>query len=149
MSVDLAGLLSDGRILLDLRATSKRQLITKLAEAAAGDLGIAADEVLAALMERERLGTTAVGHGLAIPHAKLDAIDAVVGLLARTEAPIDFDAADEGKVDLFFALLAPSHAGADHLKALAKVSRVLRDADRRAKLRRADDAAEVRRLLAG
>ena len=83
--------------------------------------------IFGTLLERERLGTTGVGHGIAIPHGKLSGLDRVFGLFARLDTPVDFDAIDDMPVDLVFCLLAPEEAGADHLKALAKVSRSLRD----------------------
>ena len=99
------------------------------------------------LLERERLGTTGVGNGIAIPHGKLPGIDRLYGLFARLETPIDFDAIDEQPVDLIFMLLAPENAGADHLKALARVSRLLRDKASCEKLRGSDRADALYALL--
>jgi PTS system nitrogen regulatory IIA component len=99
------------------------------------------------LLERERLGTTGVGNGIAIPHGKLPGLRQLYGLFARLETPIDFDAVDEQPVDLIFLLLAPEAAGADHLKALARVSRLLRDRAVCEKLRGADQADAMYALL--
>jgi PTS system nitrogen regulatory IIA component len=99
------------------------------------------------LLERERLGTTGVGQGIAIPHGKLASLDRVYGLFARLERPIDFDAIDEQPVDLMFLLLAPEQAGADHLKALARVSRLLRDNAVCEKLRGSTSADALYALL--
>jgi PTS system nitrogen regulatory IIA component len=98
-------------------------------------------------MERERLGTTGVGHGIGIPHGKLPELDRLYGLFARLETPIDFDAIDEHPVDLIFVLLAPETAGADHLKALARVSRLFRDRAVCEKLRGTDSAEAIYALL--
>ena len=98
-------------------------------------------------MERERLGTTGVGNGIAIPHGKLPTLDRLYGLFARLERPVDFDSIDEQPVDLIFLLLAPETAGADHLKALARVSRLLRDKSACEKLRGTEEAEALYALL--
>ncbi|MCB1884604.1 MAG: PTS sugar transporter subunit IIA [Geminicoccaceae bacterium] len=146
---ELDALLGDDRIILGLDAGSKRQVLRAAADRAASSLGLSAERVLNALLERERLGTTGIGQGLAIPHAKLDEIDAVAGVFLRLDHPVDFEAADGRPVDLLFVLLAPSSSGADHLKALAKVSRVFRNAPLCAALRAAPGVAAARRLLSG
>ncbi|MCG8508909.1 MAG: PTS sugar transporter subunit IIA, partial [Rhodospirillales bacterium] len=99
------------------------------------------------LLERERLGTTGVGNGIAIPHGKLPSLEGLYGVFARLENPIDFDSIDEQPVDLIFLLLAPESAGADHLKALARVSRLLRDKASVEKLRGTDSAEALYALL--
>ncbi len=99
------------------------------------------------LLERERLGTTGVGNGIAIPHGRLPGLDKLYGLFARLERPVDFDSIDEMPVDLIFLLLAPESAGADHLKALARVSRLLRDKAVCEKLRGAESADALYALL--
>jgi PTS system nitrogen regulatory IIA component len=99
------------------------------------------------LLERERLGTTGVGNGIAIPHGKLAGLKQLFGMFARLEQPVDFDAIDEQPVDLIFLLLAPEAAGADHLKALARVSRLLRDRSVCEKLRGANQADAIYALL--
>ncbi len=140
-------LLTPKSILPNLRANSKKQALQELARRAAELTGQHERAVFDVLLERERLGTTGVGHGIAIPHGKLPALDRVQGLFARLERPIDFDAIDEQPVDLIFVLLAPEQAGADHLKALARVSRMLRDAQTCEKLRGADNADAIFALL--
>jgi PTS system nitrogen regulatory IIA component len=146
--IDIADILSPQGVFVDLKAsTSKRQVLKELAEHAAGLVDIDAQQLLGALLERERLGTTGVGHGIAIPHARLDQLDKVVGLFAKLSEPIDFEALDDQPSDLIFMLLAPNSADADSLKALARVSRVLRDTGLQQRLRQARDADAVYRML--
>ncbi len=130
-----------------LRATSKKQVLLDLAKRAAALTALDSERVFDALLEREKLGSTAVGNGIAIPHARLRDLDRVVGLYARLERPIDFDAIDDQPVDLVFVLLTPADATTDHLKALAKVSRTLRDLRLCDKLRGSDSAEAVFALL--
>ncbi|MDO5704724.1 MAG: PTS sugar transporter subunit IIA [Paracoccus sp. (in: a-proteobacteria)] len=127
---------------------SKKRLFQELADLAASVYGLNSAEVLDALQERESLGATGVGHGVAVPHARLHALDKVVGLFIRLEKPMDFDAVDRQPVDLVFALLAPKSTGVDHLKALALVSRTLRDPDLRGKLRANDSPVALHAVLA-
>ena len=131
----------------NLRVTSKKQALQELAKRAAEITGQPERSVFEVLIERERLGTTGVGNGIAIPHGKLADLDRLYGLFARLETPIDFDAIDEQPVDLICVLLAPETAGADHLKALARVSRLLRDRAVCDKLRGTDSAEAIRALL--
>ena len=131
----------------NLRASSKKQAIQELARKAAEIVGLHERAVFDVLMERERLGTTGVGNGIAIPHGKLASLDGLYGLFARLETPIDFQAIDEQPVDLIFLLLAPESAGADHLKALARVSRLLRDKSVCDKLRGTDSKEALYALL--
>lgn len=140
-------LLTPKSILANLRVGSKKQTLQELARRAAELTGQHERAVFDVLLERERLGTTGVGHGIAIPHGKLPGLDRVHGLFARLEKPVDFDAIDEQPVDLIFLLLAPEQAGADHLKALARVSRLLRDASMCERLRGADSADAIYALL--
>ena len=126
--------LSEG-VVANLRVTSKKQSIQELSRRAAEISGQPERTVFDVLMERERLGTTGVGNGIAIPHGKLEKIDRLYGIFARLESPVDFQAIDDQPVDLIFLLLAPESAGADHLKALARVSRLLRDKETCEKLR--------------
>ncbi|MFU8776418.1 MAG: PTS sugar transporter subunit IIA [Roseovarius sp.] len=116
-------------------ATSKKRLMHELGNIAEAAYGVSHSAAVEALLERESLGPTGVGHGVALPHARLDGLDQVVGVLALLDKPIDFDSVDRQPVDLAFALFAPMDAGVEHLKALALVSRTLRDAGLRAKLR--------------
>lgn len=140
-------LLSPHAILPNLKAGSKKQALQEVARRAAELTGQHERAIFDVLLERERLGTTGVGHGIAIPHGKLASLDRVHGLFARLERPIDFDAIDEQPVDLIFLLLAPEHAGADHLKALARVSRLLRDQAICEKLRGSESADAIYALL--
>lgn len=117
------------------RASSKKRLFCDLSRIAANLHGLDYDATLAALQEREALGTTGVGDGVALPHARLPGLDRVQGVFVRLESALDFDATDRRPVDLVFALFAPEGAGVTHLKALALVSRTLREASLRAKLR--------------
>ena len=137
---------SDG-IIPNLRATSKKQALQELAKRAAELSGQHERAIFDTLLEREKLGTTGVGRGIAIPHGKLPTLERVHGLFARLEKPIDFDAVDEPPVDLIFLLMAPESAGADHLKALARVSRLLRDQKLCEKLRGCDTADGIFALM--
>jgi PTS system nitrogen regulatory IIA component len=130
-----------------LKATSKKQALQELAKHAAAVTGVSEKRIFETLLERERLGTTGVGHGIAIPHGKLAELKGLHGLFARLERPIDFESIDEQPVDLVFLLLAPEAAGADHLKALARVSRLLRDPGTCEKLRGAKNADGLYMLL--
>ena len=134
-------------VVANLRVTSKKQALQELAKRAADITGQPERAIFEVLIERERLGTTGVGNGIAIPHGKLADLDRLYGLFARIETPIDFDAIDEQPVDLICVLLAPETAGADHLKALARVSRLLRDRVVCDKLRGTDSAEAIRALL--
>jgi len=134
-------------ILPSLKAGNKKQALQELARKASELTGQHERAIFDVLLERERLGTTGVGHGIAIPHGKLPALERVWGLFARLERPIDFDAIDEQPVDLMFLLLAPEQAGADHLKALARVSRLLRDSAMCEKLRGCASADAIYALL--
>lgn len=133
----------------NLVATSKRGAFESLSRAAAGELGVPAADILAAIRQREDEGTTGFGGGVGIPHGRLANIGQVSGYLARLSAPIDYDAIDDEPVDLLFLLLAPEQATAAHLKALAQVSRLFRDAELRAALRRATSADALYALANG
>lgn len=140
-------LIGPNGVIANLRVTSKKQALQELAKRAAEITGQPERAIFEVLIERERLGTTGVGNGIAIPHGKLAGIDRLYGLFARLETAIDFDAIDEQPVDLIFMLLAPENAGADHLKALARVSRLLRDKATCEKLRGSDRADALYALL--
>jgi PTS system nitrogen regulatory IIA component len=126
---------------------SKRRLFQDLAEMAGGCWGLSPAAVTEALLEREGLGPTGVGHGVALPHARLAGVDRVRGLFLRLEKALDFDAVDRAPVDLVFCLLAPASSGVEHLKALALVSRTLRDPSTCAKLRANTDPATLHTIL--
>jgi PTS system nitrogen regulatory IIA component len=129
--MDIADLISPETVIANLRVATKKQLLQELArratEMVGARTGIAERDIYNVLVERERLGTTGVGSGIAIPHGKLGKLEKLYGLFAKLDRPIDFEAIDDQPVDLVFLLLAPEAAGADHLKALARVSRLLRD----------------------
>lgn len=132
-----------------LPVSSKKQLFQKLGEMAANAYGLDAHEVIERLNERERLGSTGFGAGIAIPHAKLAKLDRVCGLVVRLETPIPFDAVDDVPVDIIFSLLSPSDSGAEHLKMLARVSRYLRSGQNAARIRGAGSDEALLALLAG
>ena len=145
--MELSDLMAPEGVIARLKATNKKQALQELARLAARVTALHERVVFDALLERERLGTTGVGLGIAIPHAKLPELTRLWGLFARLDQPIEFDAVDERPVDLLFVLLAPESAGADHLKALARISRLLRDRAVCAKLRGADGAEAILALI--
>ena len=123
----LSDFLSPEAIVPALKCNSKKQALQELAHRAAALTGLNEREIFETLLQRERLGSTGIGRGIAIPHGKLAKLDQLFGLFARFEKPVEFEALDSEPVDLVFLLLAPETAGADHLKALARVARILRD----------------------
>ncbi len=145
--MELTDLLDGECVVANLRATSKKQALQELARRAADITGIDERKIFGVLMDRERLGTTGVGSGIAIPHGKLPELDRLYGIFARLEKPVDFQSIDERPVDLIFVLLAPEEAGADHLKALARVSRLLRDQNICEKLRGTGDVDALSAIL--
>lgn len=145
--MEIFQLLSPDGVIANLKANSKKQALQELSARASKITGQHERAIFDTLLERERLGTTGVGNGIAIPHGRLAGLDKLYGLFARVERPIDFDSIDEMPVDLVFLLLAPESAGADHLKALARVSRLLRDKAVCEKLRGAESADAIYALL--
>jgi PTS system nitrogen regulatory IIA component len=145
--MEIADLLTPNAVIPGLRSGSKKQSLQDLAKVAAQITGVDERQIFEVLLERERLGTTGVGNGIAIPHGKLAGLDRLYGVFARLDKPIDFEAMDEQPVDLMFLLLAPEGAGADHLKALARVSRQLRDGAFCDKLRGSDSRDALYALL--
>ncbi|MEO8666892.1 MAG: PTS IIA-like nitrogen regulatory protein PtsN [Bauldia sp.] len=145
--MDLSDLISPEAILGSLKANSKKQAIQALSEKAAAVTGLEEREIIDTLLQRERLGSTGVGGGIAIPHGKLAKLGRIVGLFARLARPIDFEALDDQPVDLVFLLLAPEGAGADHLKALARIARLLREPGIAGKLRAATDKSALYAVL--
>jgi len=143
----LSDLLAPKAIFPSLKVNNKKQAIQELSAKAAELIGRDEREIFETLLQRERLGSTGVGNGVAIPHGKLPKLDKLVGLYARLTKPIDFEALDGEPVDLVFLLLAPEAAGADHLKALARIARLLRDDQIARKLRAARDADTVYAML--
>ncbi|MFN3853007.1 MAG: PTS sugar transporter subunit IIA [Phreatobacter sp.] len=144
----LPDIIAEGGIIPALSVDSKKQLLQELAARAARITGRDPSEIFRTLSERERLGSTGAGNGIAIPHGKLPRLDRVVGLFARLDRAIDFDSIDGQPVDIVFALLAPEGAGADHLKALSRIARLTRDPANVQKLRAARDEASLKLLLA-
>ena len=144
----LTDLVAPNAILPALRANNKKQMLQELAAKAAELTGQNERAILEILLQRERLGSTGVGNGVAIPHGKLPNLSRLFGLFARLERPIDYEALDGRAVDLVFLLLAPEDAGADHLKALARVARLLRDQDVARKLRESRDDGALYAVLA-
>ena len=131
-----------------LKVNGKKQALQELAAKAAQISGQSEQTIFETLMQREKLGSTGVGNGIAIPHGKLPKLNKLFGLFARLERPVDFESLDGQPVDLIFLLLAPEGAGADHLKALARVARLLRDPDTARKLRESRDAEAIYAVLA-
>ena len=128
-------------------SSSKKRLFQELGDLAASAYGLKSSDVCTALQERESLGPTGVGHGIALPHARLDGLDGVRAMFVRLDRPLNFDSVDRQPVDLVFGLLAPQEAGVEHLKALALVSRTMRNAPLCAKLRANSDASTLHTLL--
>ncbi len=145
--MDLSDLVNPSAVVAALKATSKKQALQEVAARASALTGLDSRVIFEKLIERERLGTTGVGLGIAIPHGKFAELDRVYGLFTRLETPVDFDSLDDQPVDLIFTLLAPEEAGAEHLKALARVSRLMRNSDVCDKLRGTDDAEALYALL--
>ncbi|MEL6818824.1 MAG: PTS IIA-like nitrogen regulatory protein PtsN [Pseudomonadota bacterium] len=145
--MDLATFLDRQNVLVDLEVASKKQLLQALADHV-GNTGLLDQrEVFNTVFQREKLGSTGVGAGVAIPHGKFQNLTTIVGYLAKLREPIEFDALDDAPVDLVFLLLAPEDAGADHLKALSRIARVLRDKTRVAQVRASSDAQAIYDLL--
>jgi len=137
--MEITELLDREGVVASMKVSSKKQTLQELAEIAARVTGLKERLIFDTLLERERLGTTGVGHGIAIPHGKLAELDRLHAIFARLDTPVEFDSIDDAPVDLIFLLLAPESAGADHLKALARVSRLLRNDSVCEKLRGTED----------
>jgi PTS system nitrogen regulatory IIA component len=148
MSMTLTDLVAPNAVVPALKANNKKKVLQELAARAAALTGENERAILEILLQREKLGSTAVGNGVAIPHGKLPKLGRLFGLFARLEKPVDYEALDAQAVDLVFLLLAPEAAGADHLKALARVARVLRDSEIARKLRESSDADAIYAVLA-
>ena len=145
--MELASILAPGAIRASVHATSKKRVLQILGEIAEDRLDLPAAATVAALCAREQLGPTGVGHGVAIPHARMEGLTGIVGAFLRLEEPVEFGAVDRRPVDLVFGLFAPAGSGAEHLKALAAVSRALRDKAACAKLRANDDPQVLHAIL--
>lgn len=145
--MDLGDLLAPGRIIPSLEVESKKAALQELAARAADLTSLDSHVIFHTLLQRERLGSTGLGRGIAIPHVKLKALPSIVTMFARLAKPIDFESQDGEPVDLIFLLLAPDHAGGDHLKALARISRLVREPATLDRLRAAPDAAALKQIL--
>jgi len=145
--MELAKILKPEAVKVISTASSKKRLLNDISDIAQSVYDIKQSKALEALQERETLGPTGVGHGVALPHARMPGIDRVVGVFILMEKPIDFDAVDRQPVDLAFALFAPENAGVEHLKALALVSRTLRDSSVCTKLRANTNPATLYAIL--
>lgn len=145
--MQLSTIVKPGAVRTYPQVSSKKRLFQDIADLAHQVYGMDAARTLDALQERESLGPTGVGNGVALPHARLHGLDGVAGIFVKLDKPLDFDAVDRQPVDLVFALFAPKDSGVDHLKALALVSRTLRDTDLRAKLRANSDPAALHAIL--
>ena len=145
--MSLNDLIAQNAVIASLKASSKKQVIQEMSEKAAEITGLPARTIFEQLLQRERLGSTGIGHGIAIPHSRVPGIDKIIGIFARLDRPIEFDAVDDEPVDLVFMLLAPEGEGADHLKALARIARVLRDTSNTGKIRASRDAAAIYGVL--
>ena len=145
--MDLSDLIRPNAVLPSVKASSKRQVIQELAAKGAELTGLDERQVFETLLEREKLGSTGIGEGIAIPHGKIAGLDRIYGAFARLARPIDFEALDDQPVDLVFLLLAPEGSGADHLKALARIARILRIAGVADRLRNTVDATALYNTL--
>jgi len=145
--MDLAELIAPEAVNPSLKAKTKKQALQDVAQRAAVLTGLDAREIFDTLMQRERLGSTGVGRGIAIPHGRMAGLPRIVSVFARLDEPIDFEALDNEPVDLIFLLLAPEQAGADHLKALARISRLLREPSTIERLRSSRDRAALYSVL--
>ena len=145
--MDLSKLLIPGAVRVLGQMTSKKRLFQELGEIAAQAYGPNGAQAFDGLQERESLGPTGVGNGIALPHARLEGLEKIVGLFVRLEKPLEYDSVDRQPIDLVFCLLAPKDSGVDHLKALALVSRTMRDAAVCAKLRANNDPAKLYAIL--
>ena len=145
--MDLSDLLEPEGIIPSLKAKSKKQALQELATKAGDMAGLDARDVFDTLLQRERLGSTGLGRGIAIPHVKFKDLDRIFCLFARLAEPIEFESHDNAPVDLIFLLLAPEHASGDHLKALARISRLVREPGTLEQIRSAKDAEAIHRVL--
>ena len=143
----LNDLISPDAIIASLKVNSKKQALQEISERAAVVSGLSSRQVFDTVLQRERLGSTGVGSGIAIPHGKLQSVKRIFAVFARLDRPIDFESVDGAPVDIICMLIAPESAGADHLKALARVARVLRDPGFVARLRSAKDDSALFLLL--
>lgn len=145
--MEINDILDPTGVLANLKPSSKKQLLQDLAETGAKLSGKDAPAIFETLLEREKLGSTGVGNGVAIPHAKLPGMDQIVGVFAHLNKPVMFEAVDDQPVDIVFMLLAPEGSGADHLKALSRIARVLRNQNMLSSIRNSPDPDAIYSLL--
>jgi PTS system nitrogen regulatory IIA component len=145
--MNLAEIIDARAVLPHVKAQNKKQLLQELAGAMGGMVAVDHRIIFETLLTREKLGSTGLGQGIAIPHGRLPNITRVYGLFARLSAPVDYDSVDGAPVDLVFVLISPDQAGADHLKALARISRLLREPETISKLRGTDNAEGLYAIL--
>ena len=140
-------IITQNRVVSLASISSKKRLFQEISNNLASDCGLNSEIIFSALKDREQLGPTGMGNGIAIPHAKVDGIESIKGMFIKLEKPIEFESLDKKKVDLIFTILAPTDSGVDHLKALAKVSRLLRDQNICSKLRSTEDITALFSIL--
>lgn len=145
--MELGDLITPEAVFPSLKAKNKKQALQELAQRAGNLTGVEARDIVETLLQREQLGSTGIGRGIAIPHGRVPALRRIVSVFARLDEPIEFGALDHEPVDLIFLLLAPEHAGADHLKALARISRLLREPASIERLRASKDRAALYSVL--
>jgi nitrogen PTS system EIIA component len=145
--MELGDLVTRDAVIASLQASSKKQVLLELAQKAGLHTGLDQREIFEALLQRERLGSTGFGRGVAIPHVKLRNLERTVCLFARLQPSVDYEALDGEPVDLIFLLLSPEHASGDHLKTLARISRLVREPKTIERLRNARDAAAIHSAL--
>ncbi|WP_019994925.1 PTS IIA-like nitrogen regulatory protein PtsN [Aureimonas ureilytica] len=145
--MDLADLIAEDAILPALRSQSKKQVLQDISEKASELTGLPARTIFETILQRERLGSTGIGNGIAIPHGKLNGLPGIRGVFARLVKPVEFEAMDDQPVDLVFLLVAPETAGADHLKALSKIARMLRNPQTVTDLRAGRDAHALHHVM--
>lgn len=147
MFMEIVNFLTPDSVFTDVKANSKKQVLQFISEEAAKNTNLDQREVFDALLERERLGSTGVGKAIAIPHAKFDGLDKVFGLFAKLDGEVDFESIDDKPVKLVFLLMVPGNAGADHLTALARISRFMRDENNIASILGADNVDSLHAVL--
>lgn len=145
--MQLVDIISQDSVIANAKSNSKKQLLQDVAEVASSETGVAPRVIFDLLLQRERLGSTGIGNGVAIPHGKLPGLNQITGVFARLSKPVPFDAMDDEPVDLVFAILAPEGSGADHLKALSRIARIMRNQDTLAALRQTTDRDAIYSLL--
>jgi PTS system nitrogen regulatory IIA component len=145
--MELSDILAERSVIACAKVTSKRQLLQLFADKAAELTGTPAHDIFETLVDREQLGSTGLGNGIAIPHGKMKGLNSVIAIFARLENPIEFDAVDDQPVDLAIMLLAPTGSGADHLKALSRVARLMRTDSVLEQLRNTRDADKLYEVL--